>query len=97
MHDVVPLCRPQAEPGSIRPRSLVPPKVPQAELLKEVEPAEEDQQQYHEQIIEKELHHGLPRHAADEMQPHELEHDVAVECAEGESWDEEAEECRAIK
>ncbi|KAL8431502.1 hypothetical protein ACSSS7_005211 [Eimeria intestinalis] len=83
--------KPNSEPGSVRPRSVVPPKASPQELPKD-EPLQ-DHQLYEEEHKEVEPEKALPS----EFHPHAHERDIAVECAEGEVWDEEAEECRPIK
>ncbi|KAL8269942.1 hypothetical protein Esti_006130 [Eimeria stiedai] len=83
--------RPNSEPGSVRPRSVMPPKAAPPELPED-EPIHE-QQFYQEEHKETELRKA----PIGEPHPHAPEHDVAVECAKGEVWDEEAEECRPIK
>ncbi|KAL8447304.1 hypothetical protein Emed_004515 [Eimeria media] len=86
-----PYNRPSSEPGSVRPRSVVAPRAPPPDLPQE-EPLEAHQL-YEEHHKEAELEKA----PVGDFYPHAHERDIAVECAEGEAWDEEVEECRPIK
>ncbi|KAL8449289.1 hypothetical protein Emag_003673 [Eimeria magna] len=83
--------RPNSEPGSVRPRSVVPLKESPQDLPQD-EPIQEHQ-------LYQEEHRGAEPEKApvSDFYPHAHERDIAVECAEGEAWDEEVEECRPIK
>ncbi|KAL8434896.1 hypothetical protein Efla_000707 [Eimeria flavescens] len=87
--------KPHSEPGSVRPRSGVPLKAPDVDPYTDDVPPEE--QQRHQQA---DHHFTEPERSSvdrNDLNPHEHEHDIAVECADGEVWDEEAEECRSTR